>query len=205
MNLSAAACIRFGWETFKKRAWFFVGTTALMMVLSWVVGAIGGFFANEGDVALLGVVVNVALSTLLSMGFAAVMLRAHESLERVEIGNLWHPRPFWKFLGAELLTGLVVLVGFILLIVPGIIAILMLLFVPYIVIDKKLNPIEALKESARITRGAKWELLLLVLFIFGLNILGALLLLVGLLVSVPVTTLALVHAYRTLEAKGRSA
>ena len=199
------ASVRFAWQTFKKRPWFFVGVSALMMVGSWVIGALAGALGQDGAAALVGTVVNIALSTLLSMGYAATMLRAHDSTESAEVSDLWHPRPFWKFLGAELSVGVVVLIGLVLLIVPGIIAILTFLFVPYIVIDKQLNPIEALKESARITKGARWELLLLVLLAFVLNIVGAIALLVGLFVSIPVTTLALVHAYRTLEAKAKAA
>lgn len=200
-EFSAVDCIRFGWSLFKRRAWFLVGMTALMIVLSWAIGGMAGLFGERDISGLAGGVVYIALSTFLSMGFTAVVIRAHDMLESVEVNDLWHPKPFWKFLAAQLLSSIVVLIGFILLIVPGIIAILMYLFVPYLVIDKEFGPIEALKKSAELTRGYRWELLLLVLFIVTLNILGALALLVGLLVSVPVTMLATVHAYRMLEAK----
>jgi uncharacterized membrane protein len=205
MQFSATDCIRFGWSTFKKRGWFLVGMTALMLVLSWVVGGIAGAL-DEGDASgLLGMVVNFSLSTLLSMGFTAVMLKAHDMLESVEVSDLWHPKPFLKFLAAELLTGLIIFVGLVLLVVPGIIAILTLLFTLYVVIDKGLGPIEAIKESARLARGHRWELLLLMLMVLVLNILGAVALFVGLLVSIPVTTLATMHAYRLLEAKTKPA
>lgn len=200
---SATACIRFGWFTFKKRGWFLIGVTATMMVISWIIAAIAAAFGERDLGGFLGFVVNIGLSTLLSMGFTATLIRAHDTLESADVWDLWHPKPFWKFLAAELLVGVIVLGGFILLIVPGIIAMLMLLFVPYLVIDRELGPIEALKESARITRGFRWELVLLVLIVFVLNIAGALALLAGLLISIPVTTLALVHAYRTLEGKAK--
>jgi len=204
-QFSATECIRFGWSTFKRRGWFLVGMTALMLVLSWVIAGIAGAFATRDFGGFIGAVANIALSTLLSMGFTAVMIRAHDMLESVAVGDLWHPKPFWKFIVAQILVGLIVFVGLVLLIVPGIIAILVFLFVLYIVIDKELGPIEALKESARITRGSRWELLLLVLIVFVLNLVGALALLVGLLVSIPVTTLAMVHAYRMLEGKAKPA
>ena len=34
MEFSAGAAIRFGWETFKRRPWFFVGTTLLILLVS---------------------------------------------------------------------------------------------------------------------------------------------------------------------------
>ena len=204
-SFSAIGCIRFGWRTFKRRGWFLVGMTALMIVVSWAIAALGGSLGERDGGALLGAAVNIGLSTLLTMGFTAVMIRAHDALESAEVSDLWHPRPFWKFLAAEILTGLIVLVGLILLVIPGVILMLMYLFVPYLVIDKELGPIEALKESARITRGFRLELLLLFLIAFVLNIFGALALLAGLLVSIPVTTLALVHAYRVLALKAKGA
>ena len=82
---------------------------------------------------------------------------------------------------------------------PGIIFALMFMFTLYFVVDREEYTLQALKESYRITYGHKWKLLLFVFAIAGINILGTLCLFVGLLVSVPVTTIATAHAYRTLS------
>ena len=58
-----------------------------------------------------------------------------------------------------------------------------------------------MNESSRITRGHKWPLFGFVLMLVLINLLGALALIVGLLVSVPVSTLAFAHAYRVLGGK----
>jgi uncharacterized membrane protein len=96
------------------------------------------------------------------------------------------------------LLALAVAVGFVLLIVPGIIFGLMFMFATFIVIERELGPIDALSESHRLTRGYKWPLFGFVLLLLLVNVLGLLALIVGLLVSIPVSTLAFVHAYRTL-------
>lgn len=202
---SATACIRAAWSTFKMRPWFLVGMTALMLVLTWAIGALSAMFGEGERPNVLGMIINIGLSTLLSMGFTAVMIRAHDTIESVGVPDLWHPKPFWKFLVAQFLVGIIVFLGFILLIVPGVIAVLMLIFALYIVIDKELGPIKAMKKSAQITRGSRWELLLLVLLAIVINIVGVLAIFVGLFVSIPITTLAIVHAYRTLEKKAQPA
>jgi len=74
------------------------------------------------------------------------------------------------------------------------------MFVMFIVIDRGLGPVEAMKESARLTRGYKWQLLGFVLVLALINFVGALALLVGLFVTIPVTSLAFVQAYRALSA-----
>jgi len=56
-------------------------------------------------------------------------------------------------------------------------------------------------ESNRITRGHKWQLFGFVLLLLLINLLGLLALVVGILVSIPVSTLAFVHAYRVLGGK----
>jgi len=53
----------------------------------------------------------------------------------------------WRMVVMGLVAGLIVLVGLILLIVPGIIAIMRLMFAPYHLVDKDLSVREALKAS----------------------------------------------------------
>jgi uncharacterized membrane protein len=62
-----------------------------------------------------------------------------------------------------------------------------------------------MKESKRITYGYKWPLLGFALVLALINLLGLLALVVGLLVSIPVTTLAFVHAYRALSNRAPTA
>jgi uncharacterized membrane protein len=145
--------------------------------------------------------VSFVVSILASLGLTSFSLRAHDNIETVTIGDLWNPDPVWRYLGAYLLILLIVIVGFILLVIPGIIASLGLSFATYLVIDRGMQPVASIKESWRITKGNKWRIFLLGLALTGVNILGALALVVGLLVSVPITLLAVVHAYRYLLAQ----
>jgi uncharacterized membrane protein len=76
------------------------------------------------------------------------------------------------------------------------------MFTTLIVIDKELGPIEAMKESMRIGRGYRWPLLGLIALLALIALAGVIALFVGLLVAMPVVTLAFVHAYRTLSGEG---
>jgi uncharacterized membrane protein len=204
MGFSIKSMLRFGWETFKKRPWLFVGATAILAVASIgievLTNAIDITLTGEEDQpTILGIVVNLALGTLVGMGATAFYLAAHDSPDKVELSSLWYPRPFWKYVGASLLLSLAVVVGLVLLIVPGIIFALMFMFSNLIVIDRELGPIDAMTESNRVTRGHKWSLLGLVLILFLVNLVGILAFVVGLLVSIPVTALAFTRAYRVLS------
>jgi uncharacterized membrane protein len=203
MQFSAGSALRFGWETFKRRPWFFIGSTLVILLVSGLINGLTtgidtAITGSPEEPSLVGSIINLGLGTLISMGATAFYLAAHDNPDAADLSMLWHPRPFWKYLGTSILLALAVAVGFVLLIVPGIIFGLMFMFATFIVIERELGPIDALSESHRLTRGYKWPLFGFVLLLLLVNVLGLLALIVGLLVSIPVSTLAFVHAYRTL-------
>jgi len=203
MDFSSKACISFGWEAFKKRPWFYIGASLLIMLAYLVTGAIAGGLdiavtGNYEDPSLPGTLVNFVLGTLIGMGATAFYLNAHDHPETTGYSSLWHPRPFWSYIIANLLVGILIAVGIVLLIVPGIIAMLMFMFSSFIVIDREKGPIESMAMSKLITKGKRWPLLGFVLLLLLINLAGILALLIGLLVTIPVSTLAFAHAYRVL-------
>ena len=62
---------------------------------------------------------------------------------------LWHPRPFWSYLGCQIPGGDCAGLGFALAYRPGIILFLMFMFSTFIVIERGLGPIDAMSESRR--------------------------------------------------------
>ena len=175
----------FAWKTFTSRPWFLIAAVAGMVLISLIASYIP--------------LVSIVVGILVDMGLVAFALAAYEDVHALEWKTLWAPHPFWQYVGATMLTALIVLVGIILLIIPGIIAMVGLMFVKYLVMDRQLGPVEAIKESWRITKGNRWNLFGFMLVVMLLNIAGALAFMVGLLVTVPLTMLAMVYAYRTLE------
>ena len=209
-KLSIKEALSYSWNTFKSRPWIFVQAGVLLFLINLAINLLQTVFeegsrAGGDQIAFLAIVIStllgMAASFLISMGETSFFLRAHDAVKEVTVKDLWHPEGFLKFAAASLIAGLAILVGFILLIVPGIIASILFMFVGYLVIEKGLGPIDALKESARITEGNRMQLFLFGLALIGINLIGVLALLVGLLVSIPVSFLATVHVYRTLSKK----
>lgn len=197
--------VRFGWDTFVKRPWFFIGVTLLIIIVNSLVSRTfpgvswtqqTGFLISVHY--MFGTIVNFILQIFVGMGTIALYLRAHDDVTLAQIKDLWHPAPFVRYLGLSLLLLVILGIGFVLLIIPGIILSIMFQFAPYLVIDKGLGPIEALKESARLTKGYKWKLLRFNICYIGVLIVGAICLVVGLLAAMPIMLLATAHVYRTL-------
>jgi uncharacterized membrane protein len=201
-TFTAGSCIRYGWDAFKKRPWFFIGAALVYFIVVGVVTTVLNEVIDQGGIfALLGTLARIAVQMLTGMGAVSFALKAHDDLEHVSIMDFWHPIPFWKYTGTTLLFGVIVFAGFVLIIVPGVIWGIMFGYSMYLVIDKQMWPMEALKESKRITYGYKWELLVLAGYSILVVIVGTVCLGVGLLVAYPIVLVANTHAFRTLQQK----
>lgn len=203
-TISVKECISNGWTTFKTRPWFFVQAGAIIAGITIVIGMVEDALQIVTGESIMRVVTSVeslVTTTLFSIGTTALYLTAHRNSQDASFGQLWNPTPFWRYLGITLIGGFLTILGLILLIVPGIIIAIAFSFSGILVVEKGMGPIAALKESARLTRGHRMELFTLGLASLGINILGALALLVGLFVTIPLTSIAFIHAYRVIAGK----
>ena|SRR3989338_406176 len=199
-TFSPTACVRFGWETFKKRPWFLIGAFLLVFIITGILNTIiSRVMGNEGVGGLISFLTNMIVQIFGSVGMVSLALSAHDSIENAKLADLWRPKFVLNYLVMSVLFFIAAAIGFILLVIPGIIVVLTLYFACYLIVDRSLGPIEAMKESARITKGHRLDLLVLLVLTLLINILGIIALLVGILVTIPMTFLAIAHSYRTLE------
>lgn len=97
---------------------------------------------------------------------------------------------FKNYFITTLIYGLIILGGFILLIVPGIIWSLKYFMAPYYAIDKGMNYKEALKASANATNGYKKNIFVFILLMALIIVVSIIPLFLGLLISIPLTFVA---------------
>jgi len=199
-RFSIKEAIGYGWDTFKANVPFFLGLMVVLALISIVPDLIVDKVTAQNSwpntilklvLRLVGLVMGM-ITTRISLD-----IFDHGKADLSRIAELLPQLP--SYLAGKILYGLIILVGLILLIVPGIIASYMFLYVGYLIIDRGLGPIEALKESRAITDGVKWDLFLFSVVIGLLNILGVLFLFVGLLITVPITLMASAFVYRKLS------
>jgi uncharacterized membrane protein len=94
---------------------------------------------------------------------------------------------------------IICIVGFILLIIPGIYLSIKLMFAPYLILDKGLGIEEAFRRSWSMTDGHFWDIFLFGLATIGMVLLGLLLLIVGVIPAVIIILFATLRLYRKLE------
>lgn len=100
--------------------------------------------------------------------------------QKLDYGNLFAGfKNFLDVVRANLLSGVLVLFGIVLLIVPGIWIACRLAFVSYLVMDQGMGPVEAVKESWRMTDGHAWKIFVLGIVSFFIALIGLICLIVG--------------------------
>ena len=102
---------------------------------------------------------------------------------------------------ANVLVGALVVMGFIFLIVPGIIVACRLTFVPYLVIDKGLDPIAAVEESWKMTKGHGWTVFGMAVLSFFIAILGLILCFIGILPAIMWISSSFASLYEGIQAE----
>ncbi len=198
--------LQYGWNVMKANIWFFVGVLVVAWAIAFVPHVLATVLQREsGGLSFLFRIVGWVIDLIISIGLITIALKFLDD-QQPKFEDLFSFKPhFWRYLGASILTGLVVWAGLILLIVPGIYWALKFQFYGYFVIDKGLEPIESMKRSSQITQDVKWKLLGFGIVLAIINMIGFICLFVGLLVTVPLTLLAYSSVYRKLLSQTESA
>lgn len=205
-SFSIKESIKFGWSTFKARPWLFVQVGLILFALQILTGfdaeSVSSVYGSNGfalvAISLFLLVIQIVVPVFVGMGSINFYLKANDDVSSAKLADLWAPEHFLRFLVTSAAVFLIVIAGLILLIVPGIILGLALSFATYLVVDEKMGTRAAIKRGFEITKGKRWKLFQFMLVLGAINILGMLALGIGLLVTVPLSGIALAHVYRSL-------
>jgi uncharacterized membrane protein len=113
--------------------------------------------------------------------------------------DLFKGNVFGHFVLASIVTDIIVIVGYLLFIIPGIYLSLKYRFTLHGVVDKRLSFSDAMNRSSEITEGVKWELIVFSIICGLTNLVGLLCLGFGLLITIPMVEIAKVYVYKHLS------
>jgi hypothetical protein len=157
------------WEAFKKA---FV--TGLLLTLA-AIGATVALFVALGIVgSVLGLVLGPFSTVVILLAFPVLALlggaygwastkvliaaaRGHQISFKDSLPKQWLEPLI--YVATSFVVGTIVLIGLLFFIIPGLIFISWFALATYLVVDKGLTPIEAMKRSRELARGREWEVL----------------------------------------------
>jgi membrane-anchored glycerophosphoryl diester phosphodiesterase (GDPDase) len=215
------------WVLAKKNFWIITGFTAIQFIIILMAVSLTRIFGQKGVVALIQNVLVGLIDAFFTVAIYQVFFKLIDEDGDPEFPDfLPSVVKALNFLVVKLLSGLFVV--FIIasvaavyffnsphintsdlvswkntpllmcILVPVAYVSIRMSFVVCFIVDQDSGVIEAIRQSWVITKGHFWFLLLLFVVVLGINMLGAMAFFVGLLFTVPLSSLIMIIAYRQM-------
>jgi len=191
--------LHFAWPVLKKHFWLFAAVL-LTFLASWVVLeaiVIGG----QRFGILLWVIAHIAFLVFFSgleLGFLRICLDYCDGRNPTYADAFQRLGRGPKFLAAQLVYLLMVGIGLVLLVVPGVYAGVRYGLIGFCMVEGEPKLVRCFEQSAMLTQGSGARLFGMFVLLFFLNLLGASLLGIGLLITVPLSGLMASAVFRQL-------
>ena len=199
LKFSKIEAIRFGWNTTLHNFRFLLLVFAIVVGVSLLPRIINLLEVPIFLSILVGIVFFV-VNSILSLGVIAIVLKFVKN-EKPTIQDLVSKKHlFSKYIFSNILVSILTIIGFLFFIIPGIVLAVRTQFYVYFIVEEEVGPIDAIKKSWNLTKGSFWNIFFFGLLAGGVQILGALALLVGLIFTTPTMWVAWAVVYEKLKA-----
>lgn len=194
-DLSLGHLFARSWPRFKENLWLLVGAFTLYAIL---ISLGSETWDGDGGSGLLRLVAFV-ISGPLAAGLYWMMLKVQRD-EPAEFADLVAGfSEFGRAFGVYVLTSIAVIIGLILLIVPGVLLAVGLWPALFLVMDDDRDVMDTLSKAWEMTKGHRLQLFLLGVVLFFFTILGLAALIVGVFFTGALATLVAAGAYEELS------
>ena len=154
---SIRTAISKGWTIFKAHIRLLLAVHVIALSIQFVPQFLLGDTPGVKAVVMIG---SLLLSFVTALGLVRIGLNLVDG-EDADLADLFScAHLVFKYLMASVLHGILIVIGLVLLIVPGIIWTVQFSQWPYLMVEHEMGPIEAMKASSRLTRGTRGKLIL---------------------------------------------
>jgi len=200
--ISIRQAFSFAWPIVKKRFGLF---TAVLLAIfgAWVALEVI-VIAGQRLGILLCALAHLAFLIFIAgieVGFLQICLTLYDGGEPTFADTFTHLALGPKFLACQVLYLLMVVIGLLLLVVPGVYFGVRYALFGFCMASGETNLMRSFQQSAILSTGIKTYLLWILLALFVLNALGASLLGLGLFITVPLSVLMMTAVYRQLSTR----
>lgn len=187
------------WKGTKSQLWILAGLLIGYCILSFTLSA----FAMPIQSSIIGeiivTVVSVLFSLIFSLGYMKNIFQALDGEEPQFSAYGQQTRNIITYLLASIIMGLIVSVGLLFFIIPGIYLALRLQFYQAFIVEENAGIIESLRKSWEITKEQALPLFMLALVMIGILILGCILFGIGIFVAIPLIYMMYGYVFRKLQ------
>ena len=195
-KLIIADLLRKAWQSLTAQIWVLAGLMIGYTIISLLLTCTMPYVSYPGRTAL--GLASTLFTLVFVLGYLKNLFQALDGEEPQFSAYGQMSRKVFALFFAFILYWIIVGIGLVLLIVPGIYIGLRLVFAPQIIVEENAGAIASLRRSWEITRGATGQVFKLVLTGCGIMLLGHLALGIGIFLAIPLVHLMMCAAYRRL-------
>jgi hypothetical protein len=193
--------VGYGWKKFQQYAGQII--LAVIVYVAVVAGfsILGNILQTSID-SVFGSLIFTFLQLVVSSAISIVLIRAVLMIvdgREIDTAALFSADNLGPYIIGSILVAVGTTIGFILCIIPGFIFLFLSYFWNFYVVDKNMEPVEAIKASIELIRANVGVVLAWAIVAFLLTIVGFILCCVGYLVAAPVVFIGNAYLYRRLN------
>lgn len=193
--------LRKAWQSLKAQIWVLAGLVIGYTIISLLLTCTMPYVSYPGRAAL--GLANTFFTLVFALGYLKNLFQALDGEEPQFSAYGQMSRKVFALLFAYILYTVIVALGLVLLIVPGVYVGLRWVFAPQIIVEENAGALSSLRRSWEITRGTTGQVFKLVLAGCGIMLLGYLALGIGIFLAIPLVHLMMCAAYRQLIIRGQ--
>ena len=211
VNTDTGAIFDYAFRFWKANFLILVAATLIQIGINFGISFVGGFLktflaasigANEPAVLICGILTSIT-TQVASIFLAIGIIRFHLQILRggpAELSLLFSGGDrFWSVLGFSIIAGIVLVLGFLLLIIPGFLLLLMYWPAQLLIVDKRTPVFESFKLAREITQGNLLKTFVLSIFAIGISMVGLLVFCVGIIPAQSLIGLLMCTAYLAMS------
>ncbi len=146
----------------------------------------------------LGGLVFMIVAAAISSAYVSSLLDIADG-RPVAIGDFFKPRNFGSVLVAGVIVGVATYIGFALCVIPGLIVGFLTIFTTFVLLDRNLAPIDAIKASSQIARAHVGDTIIAWLLSSLIVAVGVAVCYIGIIVTGPIGALFMTYSYRRIS------
>ena len=197
MIFSILDALSFGWNKLLERFGFWILVMVAYLLITHTSEYVV-YSATDTPFIVLASIFDWLISTIFTLGLLKMTLEAYEDEHYGADEFLKIFKYLLHYIVATFIYIVIVVIGLMLLVVPGVVFGIKLFFYNYFIIDKNMGLIECLEASFKLTKGNFLKLLLFFLLIIAMNIVGVLFAGIGVIFTFPITFFAMVYVYKEM-------
>jgi serine/threonine protein kinase len=200
--LSIRSCLRRGWALVKNHFWPLVGMTALLLTLISVTGSAFSYQTADGkkfNTSIFALLLNGPLLAGLNFYFLNKIRGRRTSVETAFAG---FSKRFLHLFLANFVVSMLVVLGVLCLVLPGIYLFVAWIFTLTLILDKGLDFWAAMELSRKAVNKHWWKVFFLLATLALLSFAGLFAFCIGIFITVPIAIAAQMYAYEDIFSAG---